>query len=140
MSSLDASGQGIAHGAAGGGGALDVGVAGALLAAGLYVPGGAGSTRGGPAGSLVLRAAKATITGLGAAGGRETDGTVAGVSFYNDINHNGVADSGELLAVDSDGSNGYSLTLGVSDRTNVNSGQTNNYNQNSIGFCLQIGN
>jgi hypothetical protein len=35
---------------------------------------------------------------------------------------------------------GYSLTLGVWDRTNVNSGQTNNYNQNSIGFCLQTGN
>ena len=32
---------------------------------------------------------------------------------------------------------GYSLTLGVWDRTNVNSGQTNNYNQSSIGFCLQ---
>ena len=35
---------------------------------------------------------------------------------------------------------GYSLTLGVWDRTNVNSGQTNNYNQSSIGFCLQISN
>lgn len=34
---------------------------------------------------------------------------------------------------------GYSLTLGVWDRTNVNSGQTSNYNQSSAGFCLQIG-
>jgi len=33
---------------------------------------------------------------------------------------------------------GYSLTLGVWDRTNVNSGQTSNYNQDSIGFCLQV--
>ncbi len=31
---------------------------------------------------------------------------------------------------------GYSLTLGVWDRTNVNSGQTNNYHQDSVGFCL----
>jgi hypothetical protein len=34
---------------------------------------------------------------------------------------------------------GYSLTLGVWDRTNVNSGQTSNYFQSSVGFCLQIG-
>ncbi len=33
---------------------------------------------------------------------------------------------------------GYSLTLGVWDRTNVNSGQTSNYFQSSVGFCLQI--
>lgn len=33
---------------------------------------------------------------------------------------------------------GYSLTVGVWDRTNVNSGQTSNYNQASAGFCLQI--
>jgi hypothetical protein len=32
---------------------------------------------------------------------------------------------------------GYSLTLNVWDRTNVNSGQTNNYNYASVGFCLQ---
>jgi hypothetical protein len=31
---------------------------------------------------------------------------------------------------------GYSLTLGVWDRTNVNSGQTSNYHQESVGFCL----
>jgi hypothetical protein len=35
---------------------------------------------------------------------------------------------------------GYSLTLGVWDRTNVNSGQTSNYNEASIGFCLQDSN
>jgi hypothetical protein len=34
---------------------------------------------------------------------------------------------------------GYSLTLSVWDRTNVNSGQTSNYNQASAGFCLQTG-
>jgi hypothetical protein len=34
---------------------------------------------------------------------------------------------------------GYSLTLNVWDRTNVNSGQTSNYNPASIGFCLEIG-
>jgi hypothetical protein len=34
---------------------------------------------------------------------------------------------------------GYSLTLSVWDRTNVNSGQTSNYNQASAGFCLQAG-
>lgn len=33
---------------------------------------------------------------------------------------------------------GYSLTLSVWDRTNVNSGQTSNYNQDSAGFCLQV--
>ncbi len=32
---------------------------------------------------------------------------------------------------------GYSLTLNVWDRTNVNSGQTSNYNPASIGFCLE---
>jgi hypothetical protein len=32
---------------------------------------------------------------------------------------------------------GYSLTLVVYDRTNVNSGQTNNSNQASVGFCLR---
>jgi hypothetical protein len=31
---------------------------------------------------------------------------------------------------------GYALILGATDRTNVNSGQTNNYSQDSIGFCL----
>ncbi len=34
---------------------------------------------------------------------------------------------------------GYSLTLNVWDRTNVNSGQTSNYNPASIGFCLETG-
>jgi hypothetical protein len=34
---------------------------------------------------------------------------------------------------------GYSLTIGVWDRTNVNSGETSNYNQASAGFCLQTG-
>jgi hypothetical protein len=34
---------------------------------------------------------------------------------------------------------GYSLTLNVWDRTNVNSGETSNYNGSSAGFCLQIG-
>ena len=33
---------------------------------------------------------------------------------------------------------GYSLTVGVWDQTNVNSGQASNYNQASAGFCLQI--
>jgi hypothetical protein len=33
---------------------------------------------------------------------------------------------------------GYSLTLYVWDRTNVNSGQTSNSNQDSAGFCLQL--
>lgn len=31
---------------------------------------------------------------------------------------------------------GYALILHASDRTNVNSGQTNNTNQDSVGFCL----
>jgi len=34
---------------------------------------------------------------------------------------------------------GYSLTLNVWDRTNVDSGETSNYNNASAGFCLQIG-
>jgi hypothetical protein len=34
---------------------------------------------------------------------------------------------------------GYSLTLNVWDRTNVNSGETSNYNPASIGFCLETG-
>jgi hypothetical protein len=33
---------------------------------------------------------------------------------------------------------GYSMTLNVWDRTNVNSGQTSNYFPASIGFCLQV--
>jgi hypothetical protein len=32
---------------------------------------------------------------------------------------------------------GYSLTLQVWDRTNVNSGAGNNYNEASVGFCIQ---
>jgi hypothetical protein len=32
---------------------------------------------------------------------------------------------------------GYALTLQVSDRTNVNSGQANNTNEASVGFCIQ---
>lgn len=32
---------------------------------------------------------------------------------------------------------GYSLTLQVSDRTNVNSGAGNNYNEASVGFCIR---
>lgn len=32
---------------------------------------------------------------------------------------------------------GYSLTLQAWDRTNVNSGQGNNYNEASVGFCLR---
>ncbi|HEY3136051.1 MAG TPA: hypothetical protein VGL29_08485 [Blastocatellia bacterium] len=32
---------------------------------------------------------------------------------------------------------GYSLTLQVSDRTNVDSGRANNYNEASVGFCLR---
>jgi hypothetical protein len=32
---------------------------------------------------------------------------------------------------------GYALTLQVWDRTNVNSGQGNNYNEASVGFCIQ---
>lgn len=31
---------------------------------------------------------------------------------------------------------GYALVLHASDRTNVNSGQGNNYNKDSVGFCL----
>jgi hypothetical protein len=34
---------------------------------------------------------------------------------------------------------GYSMTLNVWDRTNVNSGETSNYSPASIGFCLQMG-
>jgi hypothetical protein len=33
---------------------------------------------------------------------------------------------------------GYALTLQVWDRTNVNSGAGNNYNEASVGFCIQI--
>jgi hypothetical protein len=33
---------------------------------------------------------------------------------------------------------GYSLTLQVSDRTNVDSGAGNNYNEASVGFCIRI--
>ncbi len=32
---------------------------------------------------------------------------------------------------------GYALTIHVSDRTNVNSGQTNNTNESSVGFCVR---
>jgi hypothetical protein len=32
---------------------------------------------------------------------------------------------------------GYSLTLNVWDRSNVNSGETGNHNPASIGFCLE---
>lgn len=47
----------------------------------------------------------------------------------------------EPFALDTTGMDacGYSLTLGVWDRTNRNSGQTSNYNQSSVGFCLQTG-
>jgi len=56
-----------------------------------------------------------------------------------------IADPGvtnEAFTLDTTGMDpcGYSLTLGVWDRTNVNSGETSNYNQNSIGFCLQVTN
>jgi hypothetical protein len=55
-----------------------------------------------------------------------------------------IADPGvvnESFKIDTTGMEpcGYSLTIGVWDRTNVNSGQTSNYNQNSAGFCLQTG-
>jgi hypothetical protein len=55
-----------------------------------------------------------------------------------------IADPGvvnEAFSIDTTGMSpcGYSLTLGVWDRTNVNSGQTSNYNQASAGFCLQTG-
>jgi hypothetical protein len=33
---------------------------------------------------------------------------------------------------------GYSMTVQVWDRTNVNSGQTNNFNEASVGFCLRV--
>ena len=33
---------------------------------------------------------------------------------------------------------GYSLTIGVSDRTNVNSGNGSHYNEASVGFCLRL--
>jgi hypothetical protein len=32
---------------------------------------------------------------------------------------------------------GYAIILNVWDRTNVNSGATNNYNKASVGFCLE---
>ena len=35
---------------------------------------------------------------------------------------------------------GYALTLQVWDRTNVNSGAGNNYNEASVGFCIQTQN
>jgi hypothetical protein len=54
-----------------------------------------------------------------------------------------IADPGVSEAFSIDTTNmdpcGYSLTLGVWDRTNVDSGATSNYNQDSAGFCLQIG-
>ena len=31
---------------------------------------------------------------------------------------------------------GYALVLDAWDRTNVNSGAANNYNSDSVGFCL----
>ena len=37
------------------------------------------------------------------------------------------------------GLRGHPLAIGAWDRTNVNSGQTSNYNQSSAGFCLQTG-
>ena len=48
--------------------------------------------------------------------------------------------SGEAFTIDTTGMEvcGYSLTLNVWDRTNVNSGQGSNYNNASIGFCLQF--
>ena len=54
-----------------------------------------------------------------------------------------IADPGvsESFSIDTTGMDpcGYSLTLGVWDRTNVDSGATSNYNQASAGFCLQVG-
>ena len=46
----------------------------------------------------------------------------------------------EAFTIDTTGMQvcGYSLTLNVWDRTNVNSGETSNYNNASIGFCLQL--
>jgi hypothetical protein len=54
----------------------------------------------------------------------------------------GIADPGvvdEAFTLDTTNMSpcGYSLTLNVWDRTNVNSGQTSNYNEASVGFCLQ---
>jgi hypothetical protein len=34
---------------------------------------------------------------------------------------------------------GYAMILNVWDRTNVNSGGGNNYNNASVGFCIQTG-
>lgn len=47
--------------------------------------------------------------------------------------------SGQTFNLDTHGMDpcGYSMTLYVSDRTNVNSGQTNNWNSASVGFCLE---
>jgi hypothetical protein len=33
---------------------------------------------------------------------------------------------------------GYTLVLGVSDRTNVNSGLTSHFAQASVGFCVRL--
>jgi hypothetical protein len=54
-----------------------------------------------------------------------------------------IADPGvsEAFSINTTGMDpcGYSLTLNVWDRTNVDSGETSNYNNASAGFCLQIG-
>jgi hypothetical protein len=52
----------------------------------------------------------------------------------------GIADPGVsgIYTLDTTGMDpcGYSMTLQVSDRTNVNSGRSSNYNEQSVGFCL----
>ncbi len=53
----------------------------------------------------------------------------------------GIADPGVsgIYTLDTTGMDacGYSMTLQVSDRTNVNSGRSSNYNEQSVGFCLK---
>ena len=56
----------------------------------------------------IVQGASFTLSANGAA---DSDGSVAWVSFYIDRNGDGVAQDSELLGVDSDGSNGYSLSL-----------------------------
>lgn len=59
--------------------------------------------------TVITRPNQVTLTATGA---NDTDGTIAAVEFYRDTNNNGTFDAGTdtLLATDTDGTNGYSVT------------------------------
>ncbi len=62
-----------------------------------------------PSASTAARGQSVTLTANTVA---DSDGTVARVDFYRDINGNGAADGGELLGSDSTSGDGFSLGVG----------------------------